>query len=163
MIMKKYPLTGAILAGGMNRRFNGRRKALLEVAGKTILEHIVNVFQDMFEEILLVTNEPDSYRSWPFAIVSDRFPAQCSLTGIHAALYHARFPYVFITACDTPFLKPKLIETILSPVFRDTPDAIVPETSAGLEPLCALYSKQCLQTIEEALRKKKGFCRRYTS
>ena len=153
--MSKYALTGAILAGGMNRRFNGRKKAFININGNTILDRISDVFQDLFEEILLVTNEPEAYPAWPFSIVSDRLPIRCSLTGIHAALYSAHFPYVFITACDTPFLHRKLVETIIDPVFSNPADVIVPETSAGLEPLCALYSKRSISTIEQALAQKK--------
>jgi molybdopterin-guanine dinucleotide biosynthesis protein A len=154
--MSKYALTGAILAGGMNRRFNGRKKAFIKINGNTILDRIGNVFQDLFEEILLVTNEPEAYPAWPFSIVSDRLPIRCSLTGIHAALYSAHFQYVFITACDTPFLNRRLVETIIDPVvFNTSADVIVPETSAGLEPLCALYSKRSIATIEQALAQKK--------
>ena len=32
-------------------------------------------------------------------------------------------------------------------------DAVVPELSKGLEPLCALYNKSCLPVIEENLKK----------
>jgi len=34
-------------------------------------------------------------------------------------------------------------------------DVIIPETSAGLEPLCAVYSKQCLKTVEQHLVQRK--------
>ena len=59
----------------------------------------------------------------------------------------------FFSASDTPFLNSNLIKLLLEKIDNHI-DVIIPETSIGLEPLCAIYSKRCLQSIEHQLLKK---------
>ena len=149
----KTPVTGVILAGGQNTRFSGTNKAFMRVGERRILDFIYDVFRDLFEEIILVTNDPLQYLEWDLNIVTDLFPIRSSLTGIHAALFYAKTPYIFLAACDTPFLKKELIETIIGSI-EPRVDIVIPETSEGLEPLCAAYSKQCFKPIEQQLGKQ---------
>ncbi|MDM8524945.1 molybdenum cofactor guanylyltransferase [Desulfococcaceae bacterium HSG8] len=148
----KFPCTGVILAGGLNTRFSGLNKAFIRIRGQYILDYIYDVFKELFQEIILVTNEPLQYLDRDFMITTDLFPIRSSLTGIHAGLFCAANPYAFFIACDTPFLKKELIEILLEAIEPGT-DIIIPETSAGLEPLCAVYSKKCLLPAEQQLRK----------
>lgn len=145
--------TGVILAGGLNSRFSGANKAFIQIGSKCILDHIYDVFREFFEEIILVTNDPLKYIGWDLKIVTDLYHCRSSLTGIHAGLFYTTGSHAFVTACDTPFLKKELIETIICAVEPQI-DIIIPETSAGMEPLCAVYSKRCLKPIENQLQKQ---------
>lgn len=145
--------TGIILAGGLGTRFSGSNKAFLEIGGKKILDHIYDLFNSLFEEIILVTNDPLLYLDWDLKIVTDLFPERSSLNGIYSGLFHTSTPYAFFTACDAPFLKRPLVETIINQIGEDV-DVVIPETSEGLEPLCAVYSYRCLKPIENHLVKK---------
>ncbi len=146
------PCTGVILAGGLNTRFNGHPKALVSVGGEPILSRVYGVFRELFDEILLVVNEPIFYLDWDIHIVTDLFSVRSSLTGIHTGLFYANQPHVFFTACDAPFLKKELVETIVR-ALRPGFYAAVPATSAGLEPLCAVYSKQCQKLVEQNIKR----------
>ena len=139
-----------ILAGGLNARFSGENKALLSVGGKRILDRIYTLFSSIFEEIILVTNDPLPYLEWDMAIVSDMFPVRSPLTGIHAGLFYMSSPHAFVVACDTPFLKKPLIEDLVDSIDARA-DIIVPETAEGLQPLFSVYSKRCLQPLETHL------------
>jgi molybdopterin-guanine dinucleotide biosynthesis protein A len=150
----KYNCTGVILAGGLGTRFDGKNKALLQIRGKTILQYIYEVYEALFDEIILVTNNPLEYLDWDLEIVTDIFSIRSSMTGIHAGLFYAGHPYAFVTACDTPFVKKQLVETVLAGINGNT-EWIIPRTSLGMEPMCAVYSKQCLQNMETCLRNKK--------
>jgi len=118
------------------------------------MDRIYGLFSDMFQEIILVTNTPLDYLEWDFHIVADLFDIRCSLNGIHAGLFYASTPHIFVTACDTPFLQKDLIRIILDEI-EPRLDVIIPETSSGFEPLCAVYSKRCLKPIEENLTCRK--------
>ncbi len=148
------PCTGVILSGGLATRFEGKEKALMRIDGQRILDRIYGVFKDLFDEIILVTNNPFQFLEWDLDIVTDLFDIRSSLTGIHAGLFYARHPYAFFTACDAPFLKRELIEIILAGIDANT-DIVIPETSAGREPLCAAYSKRCLNPAERHIKQKK--------
>jgi len=146
----KNHCTGVILAGGQNSRFFGTNKALVRVGGKKILDHIHDVFRDLFHEIILVTNDPTQYLQWNVNIVTDIFPVRSSLTGIHTGLFYTSTPYAFFAACDIPFLKKELVETLVGAI-EPRIDIVIPETSKGFEPLCAVYSKRCFKPLEAQL------------
>lgn len=146
----KFPCTGVILAGGMNTRFSGQPKAFISVGGKRIIDHLYSIFNALFEDIILVTNDPHKFLEWDIKIVADLFAVRSSITGIHAGLFYTLNPHAFFAACDTPFLKKELVETIISSIEQGI-DVVVPQTQAGFEPLCAVYSKRCLKPIEEQI------------
>jgi len=150
----KFPCTGAILSGGLAKRFDGREKAFLRIGADRILDRIYRIFDDLFDEIILVTNNPVQFIEWDFNIVTDLFDIRSSLTGIHAGLFYATNPHVFFSACDVPFLNKGLVEAVLEEI-DDRIDIVIPETSAGREPMCAVYSRRCLATAEQHLKKQK--------
>ncbi len=150
----KFPCTGVILSGGLSTRYDGTEKALLQVGGVRILDRIYDIYSELFEEIILVTNNPQKFLEWDLLIVSDLFPIRSSLTGIHAGLFYMTNPFAFISACDTPFLKREMVETVIGKIEPQI-DIVMPETSAGLEPLCAAYSKRCLQPAQHHLEQEK--------
>jgi molybdenum cofactor guanylyltransferase len=145
------PCSGIILAGGLNSRFGGRNKALAEWRGRPLLDHIRQAFGDLFQEIILVTNNPGAFAEWDMTLVTDLFAERSSLTGIHAGLFYAKHPLAFVTACDTPLLQPALIQMLLNAAGNDI-DVVIPKTENGLEPLCAVYSQRCLHPISHRLR-----------
>ena len=146
------PCSGVILAGGRNSRFGGREKAFLPVGGKLLFERIYEVCRPLFDELILVTNNPAAYLRWDLHIVTDIFAVRSSLTGIHAGLFYASNPYIFAVACDTPFLQPEVVSCLLASIDERF-DAIMPETAKGREPLCAAYARRCLPAVERSLGK----------
>ena len=146
--------TGVILSGGLNKRFGGTNKAFSRIGGKCIMDRLFDVFSELFDEIILVTNHPEQFLKWDLTIVTDIFDLRSSLTGIHTGLFYARNPYAFFSACDTPFLKKELVEVLVEQI-EEKIDIVMPETAAGFEPLCAIYSKRCLKPAEDHLKANK--------
>ena len=146
--------TGVILSGGLNTRFGGQNKAFSKVGGQPIIDRLLDVFSSLFDEIILVTNHPEQFLKWDLTIVTDVIDVRSSLTGIHTGLFYSSNPYAFFSACDTPFLKKELIEILLENIEPQI-DIVMPETAAGFEPLCAIYSKRCLNPAEDHLKAKK--------
>ena len=149
-----FPCTGVILSGGLANRYDGTEKALLRVGGDRILDRIYDIYRELFDEIILVTNTPEKFLEWDLLIVSDLFPIRSSLTGIHAGLFYMTNPYAFISACDTPFLQKEMVETVIGRIEAQI-DIVMPQTSAGFEPLCAAYSKRCLEAAQNHLEQEK--------
>ena len=146
--------TGVILAGGLNKRFSGKNKAFIHFGNRRVIDNIYDVFRSVFDEIILVTNQPLSYLEWNVNIVTDIYPVRSSLTGIQAGLFYARTPFIFVTACDTPFLKKEMVEMIVSHIDPGAA-VVIPETVKGTEQLCAAYSKTCLSLMERQIKEKK--------
>ena len=154
--MARRPIPGccaAILAGGRNTRMEGRNKAFLTIDGRTILDRLIDTLAPLFPEILLVTRQPELYTGHAIRIVEDIFQARASLTGLHAALTHAQAPWTFVCPCDAPFIQPALVRLLLDGISPQV-DAVVPRIGDYYEPLCAVYSKNCLAPITAQLKRE---------
>ncbi len=144
--------TGVILAGGLNSRLPGKKKAFHRVGELTILETIYNTFSSIFPEIIIVVNDPLDFMEWDLEVVRDMIPSKCALAGLHAGLFHASSDYIYVTACDTPFVSKRVIEYMVDQI-RPEFEVIIPETEDGIEALSAVYAKSCIPLIEKNLEK----------
>jgi len=136
--------TGVILAGGANTRFDGEQKTLMKIGDRRILDRIFTVMAAVFDDLILVTNTPDQYLEWDATIATDLLPVKSSLNGIYTGLFYTRTDYAFFTAGDTPFLRKEMVRTVVDGISPGI-DIVMPETEKGREPLCAAYSKSCLE------------------
>ena len=143
--------SGVILAGGLSSRFQGRNKAFFKLGGRRVIDPIIDVFQSVFEDILIVTNDPRQYLQYDATIVSDVYDIRSSLTGIHTGLFYAKHPHIFVAACDTPFIRREMVELVLSHIDPDAA-AVIPETPSGMEPLFAAYARFALPVVERHLQ-----------
>jgi molybdopterin-guanine dinucleotide biosynthesis protein A len=159
----KVPCTGVILAGGLNQRFDGQNKAFIRIGGKRIVDRLLEVYSRLFEQVVLVTNDPAAYMDVDALLVADHYSVRSSLNGLHAGLFAAAHQHAFFAACDTPFIKGALIACLLDRVTRKA-DIIIPSTSAGYEPMFAVYKKTCLPAmawlLERDLLKIQGVFRK---
>jgi molybdopterin-guanine dinucleotide biosynthesis protein A len=138
--------TGVILAGGQNKRFDGQNKAFIRFGNRRIVDRLLDVYAQLFDQVVLVTNDPTAYMDVNALIVSDHYAVRSSLNGLHAGLFAATHDYAFFAACDTPFIKGALIHCVLARIERKT-DIVIPQTAAGYEPMFAVYRKTCLPAM----------------
>ena len=138
--------SAAVLAGGQGRRF-GRAKAGLPWGDATLVDQAAVQLLRLFPEVLVVgaASEVAGVRS-----VTDLDPTRGPLGGIQDAVSASSHPYVFVAACDMPFLNPDLIQGLCHAAggFQ----VVVPESAPGyLEPLHAVYHRSCLPLISASL------------
>lgn len=150
--MTQQACTGIILAGGESKRLNNVEKSNLLVGDKRIIAWMMNVYEKLFDEIILVSNHPGTHLEWDAIIVKDIYTKRSSLTGIHSGLFYTKTDHAFIAACDTPFLKMDLVKIIVQQIDSSA-DVVIPKTDVGIEPLCAVYSRRCLQAVQSALER----------
>jgi molybdopterin-guanine dinucleotide biosynthesis protein A len=150
--------SAAILAGGRATRFGGRDKSALIVDGRPILERQIAELSRVTTDILIVGANclPPLFRERAGAaprLVSDIVPGSGPLGGIQAALTRARGDAVFVAACDMPYLDATFVSYLLS-LTREA-DAVVPRTEHGYHPLCAVYTRACLEPIALRLAERR--------
>lgn len=143
-----WPLTALILCGGKSTRM-GRPKAFLPYRGTLMISHIIDLALQLFSEVLLVTNEPDSFENLKIDIVKDIIPNRGPLGGILSGLLIANHEQCFVLACDMPFVSSKLISEMIKKGQKS--DMLVLMHDKGIEPLIGIYSKNCISALEEAL------------
>jgi len=141
-------VAGIILTGGRSSRI-GTDKCLLKLGIKTILQDLVDKLSLLCEEVILVSNTPDLHQINGTDVVKDEVPYQGPLGGISAGLKASNRFHNFVVSCDTPFLNLNLVKHLIAEAGGF--DVVIPESKAGFEPLQAIYSKDCVSHIEEAL------------
>lgn len=142
-------MTGIILAGGKSSRM-GFNKALIEINGVSIIERTVNLFKEIFDEIIIITNTPLEYEQFDVKIAADLIKDAGALGGIYTGIFHASSNHSFAAACDMPFLDKDIILKMLDISMEGY--AIVPFANDKFHPLHAVYSKKCLKPMEEAIK-----------
>ncbi|MDZ7291576.1 MAG: NTP transferase domain-containing protein [candidate division KSB1 bacterium] len=148
---RKTRICAAILAGGKSLRM-GTNKALLELNGKKVIEHVVTAVQRVADEIMLITNTPEEFAFLKLPMFRDEIEGIGPLGGIYTALQKCSTPHCLIVACDLPFLSEALLRFLSENAGSDAVFAI--DAGKGVEPLCAVYSKTCLPAIERQMAKK---------
>lgn len=150
-----YPVTGVILAGGKSKRFGGKiDKTFLLLENKSLIQRVIEKISSLVEEIIIVTNEKEKFSQFPLRIVSDVYPGYGALSGLHSGLYYAKNFYSFVCACDSPFLRPELVTYLIEKEAKY--DVVIPWLKNGQQPFCARYSKNCIQPIEDLIKKQKN-------
>jgi molybdopterin-guanine dinucleotide biosynthesis protein A len=143
-------LTAAIQAGGRSSRM-GRDKALVELDGKALIEHVLDQIQGLADEVLVTTNNQPALEYLDVRLVGDRVPGSGALHGLETALIAAEGDDVLLLACDAPFVSRPVLEHLIA--NKDCGDVIIPMRGERFEPLQALYSRTvCLPAVDQALR-----------
>jgi molybdenum cofactor guanylyltransferase len=137
-----------ILSGGKSSRM-GTNKALLKLNEKTTIERMVDILKVYFNDIILVTNDMDSYQSLGVKMVSDHYPGKGPLAGFHAGLKASDYDVNFIVACDMPFISGELAATLVEKI--DHYDALVPVINGKKQTLCAVFRKKTVDKMEECI------------
>lgn len=128
----------------------GRDKALLTLAGETFIERVVRTLEEVFESVVIISDRRASYASLKVPVYADIFRNCGPLGGIHAALRMAKTKAIFVASCDLVFLTSKDVLSIIDNPSRG--DVVVASTESGVQPLCGVYSRACLQALEKHLR-----------
>ena len=145
-------ISGAILAGGAGSRFSGRMKPKIVVDGETIISRILTVIKDIFEEIIIVTNNPEEFSDFKFCIiVHDEILNAGPLGGIHAAMKASSNDAVFIFAGDMPFPDRNIISGMIEAYNKSDCDALIPKVGEYIEPLFSIYSQAIISHLEAYL------------
>ena len=143
-------LTIAIQAGGQSSRM-GTDKALVELDGKPLIEHVLDRVRGLGQDFLITSNNPEKLAYLGIRLVRDRIPGAGALHGLETALLAAEGDDVLLVACDAPFVSRDLLEHMLA--MRTQADVIIPKKHGRYEPLQALYKRTtCLPAVELALQ-----------
>ena len=128
----------------------GEPKALMDVGGARIVDRVVRALREVSDDLLLVTNTPDLYRSLGLPMVPDVLPDSGSLGGIYSGLAAAPGEAALTVACDMPFLSPDVMRLVTARAGEA--DVVAPLVGGQWETLHACYGKACLGPIEQRLR-----------
>jgi molybdopterin-guanine dinucleotide biosynthesis protein A len=144
-------VTSIILAGGRNLRL-GSNKALETIGGKSLIERVVERVKLVSTRTLIVTSpgQPALPVAGEVEFLVDLYPGKGPLGGIYTGLLASPSSHSIVVACDMPFLNIELLRYMIQ-LSRGF-DAVVPRLEKGkVEPLHAIYSKDCLDNMKTRL------------
>lgn len=156
------PVVAAILTGGQARRFEGLDKSALVVGGsdagaRPILDRQLDALASIVARILIVTSAaragdfPRARIGLSARVVLDAYPGLGPLGAVVTALDAEPHTPVLVIAGDMPHVSPALLAALVDRHARTRVHATVPESSRGLEPLCAVYAPAARATLAAGL------------
>jgi molybdenum cofactor guanylyltransferase len=157
-------LSVAILAGGQAVRFGGRDKSALVVDGMSILDRLLLELGTLTDDVMVVGARAgtggaragnEEARAFQASVrhIADIVPGSGPLGGIHAALTAARGDAVLVVACDMPYVTAAFGDHLFS--LAAGARIVVPRSGDRDHPLCAVYSRACLEVAARLLAERR--------
>ncbi|NWF98790.1 MAG: molybdenum cofactor guanylyltransferase [Nitrospirae bacterium] len=138
-----------ILAGGENRRIPVL-KGFIKIQDKKIIERNLNLLRQMFSKVIISTNSPELYFYLGAQMIGDVLSHRGPMTGIYSVLININSPFLFVTACDMPYINVILIKYIADKA-DERYDAIIPLYENRSQPLLGVYSKRIAGKMENSI------------
>lgn len=143
-----YSASAVILAGGRGRRI-GRDKKELVLNGEKIIESVIARFSGRFDEIFVSSNTP--FEREGVTTVRDTL-GEGPLAGIYGAMTLCRSAYLYVTACDMPFVSLPHFKKLYDIITESGCDICAGRRADGfIEPFNAVYDARLRDSIRALL------------
>lgn len=136
-----------VLSGGFSKRM-GQEKGLVHFKGKPMIEHTLEKAAEISNDIIIIANV-SGYEDFGYPVYTDILKEKGPIGGIHAGLTYSKASYNLVLACDMPLMTTSFLKHLISGTSEEY-QIMVPRHDNCLEPLCAVYGKDCLNGIENA-------------
>ena len=145
-----------VLAGGKSLRL-GYNKVLETVSNRSLLQLVVSGVASLGSEVIIVATSkqivPQSIDYSRLKVVTDIYPGKGPLGGIYTGLTTSTSFYNLVVASDMPFLNQTLLRYMIQ--LAANFDLVVPRVGNLVEPLQAVYAKNCLAPIKRMIKQDK--------
>lgn len=149
-----FPINVLILAGGKSSRIGlNKDKGQIRLMGINLIDRVISniISIDGFSEKDIIIVGPKERFPFLNRVVEDIYPQKGPLGGIFSGLHSSDTFYNLVIGYDMPFIEGKLIKHMINNM--NNYDIIIPSYGQDLfEPLCAIYSKNCLEVIEKNIK-----------
>jgi molybdenum cofactor guanylyltransferase len=147
------PIFGYVQAGGASTRF-GSDKALAILGGKSLLTRTAELVAGVCLNVKIVSSS-EAHAQPGFARLQDGWPGEGPLGGILTAIRETRRisrepAWSLIVSCDMPFLTREWLEFLCERASQSDAQVVVPQSGNGLEPLCACWRSDALESLDIA-------------
>jgi molybdopterin-guanine dinucleotide biosynthesis protein A len=144
---------GFVLTGGRSSRM-GRDKALLPIEGALLVERTAERVRAAAGTVTLI-GASGRYAHLGLPVLADLVEDCGPICGLHTALKATRADWNLVVACDMPSLTAGFLSDLLAAAQQLGCVCLAPQTGTGLHPLCAVYHRRSLDTVEFAIEHKR--------
>lgn len=141
-----------ILAGGKSSRF-GADKALAQFNGKTLIHNAIELAKKVTSNIIIISNQ-DGYDQLGFPVFPDIYKDTGPIGGVHSGLVNSNSELNFVLAADMPHVTLPLIKYTIDKATI-TSNSVIPIANGLPEPLCGVYLKKAITTLERCIKSGK--------
>ena len=146
-------INGIVLAGGKSLRF-GNDKVSEAIGSKNLLQQVIASLRFLGGEIIVVTSNEHPISELidhpKPRILTDILPGKGPLSGIYTGLAASTTEYNLVVASDMPFLNEALLRYQIK--ISEGYDITVPRVGKLVEPLHAIYARNCLDPMSEMMK-----------
>ncbi len=149
----KESVTGLVLAGGRARRMGGIDKGFVDLAGRPLIEWILNALSPQTHSLLINANRSqDEYARYGYTVITDELGGYCGpLAGMAAGLRSCKTAYLVTCPCDSPLLPVDLVSRLYRQLQQEHAELAVAHNGERLQPVFALLSCSLLTSLNEYL------------
>ncbi|KTA83014.1 molybdenum cofactor guanylyltransferase MobA [Aeromonas salmonicida] len=146
-----FPVSAVILAGGRATRMGGEDKGWVALAGRPLIDHVLERLRPQVDEVLINANRSQTrYQALAPVISDDNNDYLGPLAGMQAGLAAAHHDWVLFVPCDGPALPHDLMIRFRAALTPDT-ELVVAHDGDWLQPVVALLHKSLLPSLTHAL------------
>jgi molybdopterin-guanine dinucleotide biosynthesis protein A len=158
-------IIGVLLAGGLARRMGGGDKPLRLLAGRPLLDHVIERLRPQVAGLVLNANgDPVRFAAYGLPVVADSVPDYAGpLAGILAGLdwtaeNRPDCPLIATVATDAPFLPRDLVGRMAEALTVNQADLACAASGGQAHPVIGLWSVRLREdlrraVVEEGVRK----------
>jgi molybdopterin-guanine dinucleotide biosynthesis protein A len=146
-------VTGIILAGGKAMRMGGVDKGLVSLAGRPMVEHIIERLRPQTRALIINANRSQEiYANYGLPVVADSFGDFAGpLAGMASGLAESATDWVVTVPCDSPLLPPDLVTRLWAALQHEQAELAVAWAEGRLQPVFALLPKTLLASLRDFL------------
>lgn len=141
-----------ILAGGNSRRMTFP-KEFIEIDEKYMVHNSIGVLKNIFDDIIVVSNNKEHYKDLDVRVVRDIFYKKGPLAGLHSGLCYSESDFSFLTACDMPNVNEDFIRFLISKLDENLDGVLCASKENKLLPMNAIYKNTLKRNLREELLK----------
>ncbi|HET7204236.1 MAG TPA: molybdenum cofactor guanylyltransferase MobA [Steroidobacteraceae bacterium] len=130
-------VTGLVLAGGLGRRMGGEDKGLVALAGRPMIEHVLDALRPQVAAVLINANRNrERYAQYGHPVVTDTLDGFLGpLAGVLSALPHVATEFMATVPCDAPLIAPDLVRRLHAACVSHEADIAVASDGERRQPV----------------------------
>lgn len=142
-----------VLAGGLARRMDGRDKGLITLAGKPLVQWVLDSVVPQVDQVIINANRNISgYAVFGHPVVPDILEGHLGpLAGLATGLQTLDQSAVFMCPCDSPFLPADMVQRLHDAMIAEAADICVASDGERMQPVFCLVRRTVLASLNHFL------------
>ena len=151
-------ILAVVLAGGKSKRF-GRDKSQVKLGNKILIDYILNEIQDLYKDILIVTNKPIKFLDLnKISLTSDIQKGLGPLGGVFSAMKWVidnkkQYKWISTFPIDTPFFKKEHLNRFYEEINLSKSNLFFMKSKNTRHNIFGLWSLELFEKLELALNR----------